>query len=242
MSYTQPLLALFLGIALAGVIRQKQRGGFWLVRLGVVGLALASWPPADWLFSRPLQVWYPVPRFEVDPPQAIVVLSAAVQPPRPERPYPLANDETQSRCAFAAWLQHRWQKLPVLACGGAMNPGEPPYSATMRQLLEGFGVPASSIWTEERSRSTHENAAFGAEILKQQGIQRIGLVVDATSMLRAAACFRKQGIAVEPFPSSFRLWGSLSEELLPSWTAIRRNEESLHETLGLGWYWLHGWI
>ena len=123
-----------------------------------------------------------------------------------------------------------------------MTPGEPPYSATMRELLEGYGVPSSFIWTEELSHSTYENAAFGAEILKQRGIQRIGLVVDASSMLRAAACFRKQGILVEPFPSSFRQFGSLGDELLPSWRAVRRNEESLHETLGLGWYWLHGWV
>lgn len=242
MSYTEPLLILFLGIALAGVIRRKRRGGLLLIRLGLIGLLLISWPPADWLFSRPLEVWYPVHPFNGIAPQAIVVLSAAVQPPRPERPYPLPNDETLSRCAFAAWLHHRWQNLPVLACGGVMNPGEPPYAATMRQLLEGYGVPASNIWTEERSRSTHENAWFGAEILKQHGIQRIGLVVDAGSMLRAAACFRKEGITVEPFPSSFRQFGPLSDELLPSWRAIRRNEGTLHETLGLGWYWLHGWV
>ena len=61
-------------------------------------------------------------------------------------------------------------------------------------------VPDSSIWTEERSHSTYENALYGAEVLRSHGVARIVLVVEAQSMVRAAACFRKQGIAVVPAP------------------------------------------
>jgi uncharacterized SAM-binding protein YcdF (DUF218 family) len=61
-------------------------------------------------------------------------------------------------------------------------------------------------------------------------------------MVRATACFRKQGIAVVPAPSDFRQLGTFSEEAFLSWRAVRRNEITLHETLGLLWYWLHGWI
>jgi uncharacterized SAM-binding protein YcdF (DUF218 family) len=109
-------------------------------------------------------------------------------------------------------------------------------------MLEREGIPETSIWTEERSRSTYENAAFGAEILRMHGITMIALVVEAQSMLRADACFRKQGITVVPAASGYREWGPLSEELIPSWKAIQRNEVTLHETLGLAWYWLRGWI
>jgi uncharacterized SAM-binding protein YcdF (DUF218 family) len=113
----------------------------------------------------------------------------------------------------------------------------------MRELLKRAGVPESSIWTEERSYSTHENAVYGSEILRQHGISQIALVVDAQSMPRAAACFRKQGIAVMPAPCEFHSFGPpLSEEFLPNWNAIRRNERTLHEIVGLGWYWLRGWI
>ena len=99
------------------------------------------------------------------------------------------------------------------------------------------------IWTEERSRNTHENAVYGAEILRKHGIGRIALVVDAQSMPRAAACFRKQGIEVVPAPCEFRVFGQpLSDEFFPRWDAIRRNERTLHEALGFGWYWLRGWI
>jgi uncharacterized SAM-binding protein YcdF (DUF218 family) len=112
----------------------------------------------------------------------------------------------------------------------------------MRGLLERAGVPETMIWTEDRSRSTHENAVFGAGVLRSHGVRRIALVVNARSMLRAAACFRKQGIDVVPAPCAFRDFGALSTELLPGWKAVRENEETLHETLGLAWYWAHRWI
>jgi uncharacterized SAM-binding protein YcdF (DUF218 family) len=98
------------------------------------------------------------------------------------------------------------------------------------------------IWTERHSRSTHENAAYGAAILREHGIDTILLVTEAKDMLRAERCFRKEGLAVIPYPIAFRSIGPTLDELMPSWKAIDRNERTLHETLGLGWYWLHGWI
>ena len=112
----------------------------------------------------------------------------------------------------------------------------------MRDLLQQAGVPEAMIWTEEQSHSTHENAVFGAEILRDHGIRSIALVVDAQSMLRADACFQKQGITVVPAPSRFREFGPLFGELFPGWRALQHNELTLHEALGLIWYRLRGWI
>lgn len=112
----------------------------------------------------------------------------------------------------------------------------------MRQLLQEAGVPEAMIWTEQRSRSTYENAVYGAEILRQHGIGKIALVTEARSMLRAELCFRKQRITVVPAPCEFREFESPLDEFTPSWKAISSNEETLHETAGLAWYWLRGWI
>ena len=112
----------------------------------------------------------------------------------------------------------------------------------MRGLLERLGVPANMISVEGASRSTYENALYGAEILRSQGISRIVLVVEAASMPRASACFRRQGIEVEPAPSEFREWDGWRGEWLPTWQAIRDNEIILHEVLGIAWYRLRGWI
>jgi len=51
---------------------------------------------------------------------------------------------------------------------------------------------------------THENAVYGAEILRKHGVSTIALVVEARDMLRASASFRKQGIAMVPVPCAYR--------------------------------------
>jgi len=112
----------------------------------------------------------------------------------------------------------------------------------MREYLERAGVDPNLIWTELESHSTHENAVNSAVILRQHGVHRITLVVDAQSMLRAEACFRKEGFEVTPAPSNHREIDEWRDEILPSWKSIRRNEITLHETLGWLWYRWRGWI
>jgi uncharacterized SAM-binding protein YcdF (DUF218 family) len=146
-----------------------------------------------------------------------------------------------ARCEFAAWLHNNWRPLPVLTCGGS-KPGVEPMSVTMKRQLLRTGIPGDAVWTEDRSRNTHENAAFGAAILRRQNVKTIVLVVDSQSMLRAESCFRKEGFDVVPAPSTFREFGPLYKELIPGWRAIYRNEATLHETLGLVWYRLNGWL
>ncbi|HEY2019237.1 MAG TPA: YdcF family protein [Bryobacteraceae bacterium] len=242
MSYIQPLLPVFILTIVLGLVRLWRHKKAMLLVSGVLCLFLLSWPPVDWLFSRPLVARYPVRSFPAAAPvEAIVVLSGAVDPPHYERPYPLASPDTYERCRFAAWL-YRQNPHPVLVCGGPEAKGGQPYAVAMRDLLQQAGVPQAMIWTEELSRTTHENAVYGAAVLREHGIRTVALVVEAESMLRAEACFRKQGIVVMPTPCRFREFGPLSEELLPGWKAIQRNELILHESLGFAWYRLRGWI
>jgi uncharacterized SAM-binding protein YcdF (DUF218 family) len=243
MTYTQPLLTIFLVITAAALVGVRDRRRKVVAAAGVCGLFLVSWPPVDWLFSRPLEARYAIRPF-VAPPglQALVVFSERVEPPHFERPYSLASENTWERCRYAAWIYRRYGPLPVVVSGGPVAAGFPASAPTMRDILIGNGVAEGMVWSEERSRSTHEKALYSAGILKQHGISRAALVVDATSMPRAAACLHKLGIEVVPSPCSYRQPGPLQEELLPSWRAIRQNEDTLHEVLGLIWYRLRGWI
>jgi uncharacterized SAM-binding protein YcdF (DUF218 family) len=246
MTYTQPLLLVFLAIATIGLLWSPRCRGKRLAIAGVAGIFLTSWPPADWLFSRPLEGQYPVRPFKPSAQlQAIVVLGEAVQPPQFEEPYPLPGNSTYRRCEYAAWIYGRYGPLPVLLSGGRVSQAGPPISATMRELLLRKGIPDSMIWSEDRSRSTHENAVYSSEILRVHGVTHVALVVDATSMPRAAACFRKLGVDVVPAPLDFHTlggWRSWQDDLLPHWKAVKRNEDTLHEILGLVWYRLRGWI
>jgi uncharacterized SAM-binding protein YcdF (DUF218 family) len=194
------------------------------------------------MFSYPLEGRYPVRPVPLTPkPDAIVVQAAGVSVALFERPYQLADYETFQRCEFAAWLHQRWPDLPVLTTGG----GSFPMSAAgkMRELLVRAGVPGSQIMTEDLSHSTYESARASAALLRQKGIRRIALVVEAQSMPRAEACFRKQGFDVIPTPCEIRQFGvPWQDEELPTWKAVRRNEMTLHETVGLLWYRVKGWI
>jgi uncharacterized SAM-binding protein YcdF (DUF218 family) len=242
-TYTQPLLTIFLLLTLAAFLAGPGRRRKLLATAGLGGLFLISWPPADWLLSRPLEARYGVRPFEAHPElQAIVVFSELVQPPQFERPYALASEDTYGRCLYAAWIYRRYGPLPILVSGGPTATGFPAGALTMRDILLDRGVPQRMLWAEERSQSTHENALYSAAILQQNGISHVALVVDATSMPRAVACLRKLGIEVAPAPSAFREFGPLRDELLPNWRAIQRNENTLHEMLGLVWYRLRGWI
>jgi uncharacterized SAM-binding protein YcdF (DUF218 family) len=239
MTYTEPLLVVCYLVILTGIVRAR-RGAGRLTILGLLAVLLVSWPPADWLLSRPLEARYPVRPFSGAPAaQAIVVLASAVDPPHFERPYALEGAETFARTEMGVWLYRNWRPLPVLVCGGG-EPGKPAPAEAMRDHLLRAGVPADRIWIETQSQSTYENAALGGEILRHRGVRSIVLIVEARSMPRAAACFRKQGFEVAPAVSEFREFGPWHVELLPSWKAIRRNEGVLHEALGYAWYWLRG--
>jgi uncharacterized SAM-binding protein YcdF (DUF218 family) len=179
----------------------------------------------------------PMPRDTAD---AIVVLVGSFDPPSADRPYPLAGEDTYRRLRHGAWLFKYWSAKPILTCGGG---GNRTAAEATRQVLESESIPASSIWLETHSRSTHENAVNCAAILKDRGISRIALVVNANSMLRAEASFKKCGLDVVPAPFQFEDLPAISfSTLLPRWKAIRLNGETLHEALGYLWYWLRGWV
>jgi uncharacterized SAM-binding protein YcdF (DUF218 family) len=240
MTYTQPLILLLAAAVIAGVATLPRSKGRRVALASLFGLFLLSWPPVDLLLGLPLE-WssYPVRPFNPPPGiQAIVVLGSSAQPPRYERPYTSPDIDTFRRSEHAAWIYRSFGPLPVLACEGPHWQKQ----SLMRELLRRAGVADNMIWVENRSRSTHENAVFGAAILREHAIERVALVVEAQSMLRAAASFRKQGITVVEAPSEFRTLGRWNKELIPSWHAIRRNENTLHEALGLAWYRLRGWI
>jgi uncharacterized SAM-binding protein YcdF (DUF218 family) len=244
MTYQQPLLLIFIAVATVGLLRVRAPARSKAIAgIGIAGVFLCSWPPAEWLYSRLLTAQYATRPFApLARPQAIVVFGESGDPPVFERPFALAGENTYSRCEYAAWIYGRYGPVPVLVSGGRTARSAPPVSATMAQLLLRDGIPGEMIWEEDRSRSTRENALYCASILREHGLSRIALVVDATSMPRAAACLRKLGIEVMPAPSAFDDLGPWQDEILPNWRALRRNEDTLHELVGFAWYWIRGWV
>jgi uncharacterized SAM-binding protein YcdF (DUF218 family) len=245
LTYTQPFTLLFMlifAVGLCGLRRHWRTVSWWVALCGFLGLVVLTWPPAVAILAKPLVGRYGKQLRPTGDAEAIVVLAGTVIYPTGENPYTLVGGDTYRRVMHAAWLFQNWKPLPILATGGPQSSGGEPASVIMRRMLEQEGVPPSKIWTEEQSRSTYENALYSAKLLHEHGIHQIALVVEADSMLRAEMCFRKQGLGVTPAPCLFRDTQFGTDELLPGWQGIYRQEILAHETIGLLWYWLRGRI
>jgi len=210
----------------------------------VFALFLLSWPPLAHLATGSLAWQYSPTDYENGhDAQVIVVLSGRVTGTGPGVVAPAAGENTFQRCRHAAWLHKQWRPLPVLASGGVILPTDGVSAASiMREVLVAEGVPASMVWTEQRSRSTYENAAFAAEILRRKGISRLLLVTEAFHMPRAQASFEKQGLTVFPAPCRFPVLRPGAGSLLPSIVSVSDTELAFHEWVGLAWYWVRGRI
>ncbi len=248
MTYIQPIFPALFVIAFVALVHYWRFAKLrkpYVLGLAIVALFLFSWPPMAWLLSRPFESPYAPERPPAGDAQAIVVLASSVCPPCLPMASPRLGSDTYERVQYAAWLHTHWRALPVLACGGTGTFGDtaPASSVTMGEALEREGVPASAIWAEERSHSTHENAVYGAALLKQRGIRNIVLVTDAYHMLRARKCFEKEGLKVLPAACGFRTYhGFHLQDLLPGSEPISWNEDIAHESGALIWYWIQGWI
>ncbi len=246
MTYIQPLFPALLLIVLAVLALWWRSGKLQkplapFLALGAV--FLVAWPPAADVVTRMLEARYPPRAYPAEDAQAIVVLASAVFAGCPPIPTPTLGNDTYERCKYAAWLHTHWRPLPVLACGGTGDADVPPYASVMRQAMEREGVPAEAVWMDERSHNTHENAVYGARLLREKGIRKIVLVTEAYHMPRAAACFRKEGLMVIPAACGYRSYHPFhAAQLLPGSEPIAWNEDALHESLGLIWYWTRGWI
>ena len=235
----QPHTLLFLWVCFALFRLWRKRAApqrrLWLLFVPLLSLGVISTPAAAHL--APL---------EERPPEAeaIVVFSAGVYPPQGPRVRPEMDEDTLDRCLEAARLYEHGPPCLVLASGGKVDPEGPgpPYAAVMGDFLEQLGVKPSDVVREEGSRTTYENAAESARLLKERGIRRVVLVVDAVDMFRAAVCLRKQGIEVVPAPCHYRAtrFRFSAPAFLPNPGAAVHVQRVWHEWLGVVWYWGQG--
>jgi uncharacterized SAM-binding protein YcdF (DUF218 family) len=236
------LLAVLLILTTVGALRLRdKRRPRYLVPAAVL-LFLYCWPPVSMLVWRAVQSRYSRTPPAPEDAGAIVILAGGVRQPFPPRDAPLLGDSTFGRCSYGAWYYHHAARLPVLLSGGRVEARDAePYAYSMKTFILEMGIPESQVWIEDRSRSTAENAIYTARILREKGVRKIVLVTDVGHMLRARRCFEKQGILVIPAPCGFRpVYEFDGNDALPALRAIEWNEQLVHESIGLAWYWLRG--
>jgi uncharacterized SAM-binding protein YcdF (DUF218 family) len=131
----------------------------------------------------------------------------------------------------------RHRGLPLLISGGGpgVAEGELSEARLLAEAAEGYGL---SLWLEERSRNTRENARNSAALLVRKGVNRIVLVTDRPHMARAMLCFQRAGIDVEALPVD-RL---PSPAWMPSAGALSLLPEIWYEWAALLWYRLNHYL
>ncbi|TVQ90323.1 MAG: YdcF family protein [Chromatiaceae bacterium] len=172
---------------------------------------------------------------------AIVVLAAGTYTAAPEYGGNTVGPNSLQRIRYAAWL-HRRTGLPIYVSGGyGRNAPGPPMADALR---EEFGVPVALVETD--SRTTWENAAYTAPLLRANGIERILLVTQAWHMPRSVDAFERAGIEVIPAPTYFAQRGPEVEthreeidrlrDWLPQAPAFQASAFVIHELLGQAYY------
>lgn len=227
------LLATF-GLLL--VVVRRRRLGWSLFALSVVTGVALTLPLVAAFGARSLQVDQPLPPdvTQLDA-QAIVVLSADFRADPPEYGLDVPGPLSLERCRYGAYLARR-TGLPLLVSGGVLRPDRPAVSVRLAAFIEDeLGVTVR--WTEERSRTTEENALFTAELLRAAGIQRVALVTHAWHMPRARIAFERTGLSVLPAPTAPASppvdW---LHGMVPRAESFQLSVRVLHEWLGRIWY------
>jgi len=229
-------------IAVIGLVlwRRWRRAAALLLLGDVVLLYILSLPMTELALMSALQSYPPLNPRELNNPQAqaIVVLGAGRRIDAPEYGGDTVSRLELERLRYAVHL-YRLSHLPLILVGGATETeqGRIPESLLMKQTLaDDFNVPV--MGTEEHSRTTAENAANVAALLRDHGIRRIYLVTHAWHMPRAMWAFRRAHIEATPAPTAFVTAGEGNHAFpwLPSARALYNVRLALHEIAGLLWY------
>ncbi|MGH7438879.1 MAG: YdcF family protein [Polyangiaceae bacterium] len=214
------------------------RGRVRVARIGAVGAAailyVCSLPSVTNLLTRSLES-SAVSTMSADTVYDVVVVLGGMLPDRstvgaPEYAEPVdrivAGFDVVRRDRARFILISAEMETPILA----------------RQLTD-WGIDPERIVVEHRSRNTHENAKFTAEILRQRGWSKVLLVTSAMHMKRAVGCFRAEGIVPDTLPVDhvsskdppwFRQFDPRAENLSLTTAALR-------EATGRLVYWVAGY-
>ncbi len=224
--------------------RKKIGALFGIIAVGQLWLASSPFV-ADWLYAS-LERLYPLlPIASIPNADAIVVLGGAVGGTIPPRIFPDLNDAAD-RILYGARLYRAGKAPAVIASGGATSwlGASMPESIAIADLLNEWGVSKSAIIQETQSRNTRENAIDVKRIMDAKGFKRALLVTSASHMPRALAAFRKVGMDVIAAPTDVRVVDKKFTlmDWLPEAGALDRFTTAMKEYIGMGYYWVRGWV
>lgn len=156
----------------------------------------------------------------------------------------LSLNEGAERLTEAILLARQRPSAKVIFTGGDGSLVGERVSAAgpVAAYLEAVGIARERLVLEGASRTTHENAAFLAAMIRPRPADRYVLVTSAFHMPRAVGTFRRNGFDVIPWPADYRTSGvGAAFELFTSVPAgLERVDLAFKEWLGLLAYRLSG--
>lgn len=203
----------------------------------VVGYLLSTAVISETLIDH-LQIYPPLDstNLESSGAGAIVILSAGRYRNAREYGGDTVDKNSLIRCRYGAYL-HRKTGLPILVSGGHVLDKEGKSLAQVMAdvLMQDYRV--DTVWLEDKSRTTRENASYSTRLLEQKEIDHALLVTQAWHMPRAVSVFESAGLKVTPAPTAFigRNQPGLID-FLPSSRGIDLSSKALHEMIGSIWY------
>lgn len=201
-------LVALLGAALLFIARWNRLGRI-LVALGAIGLFAGGLAPLSALLALPLENRFPAFAADDRPVAGIVVLGGAVDTGASVRRDQIVFNDAGERHIAMADLARRYPQARLVFSGGGMTQEGGPNSeaGVIGHFADPLGLPRTRLILEDRSRNTHENAAFTAAMVRPRPGERWLLVTSAWHMPRAVGCFRKAGFDVTAYPVDYRTEG-----------------------------------
>lgn len=225
---TSLILLALLGIYLS---RKHPRTGRIIAALSLITVLILSLPITGNALLHSLETSPPITAAQLKDIQAIVILGGGKNNDAPEYGgIDTVSKWTLERLRYGAHLQQQTRK-PILVTGGAPYGGRPEADAMAETLKQDFH--AKTIWVEDQSNDTSENAAYSAKILKQHGVSHIALVSQAWHLSRAKTLFEQEGLTVTLAGTGYTTGEQHAiAQWLPDANAIRKSSMSVKEYLG----------
>ena len=231
---TPPAVFILLSL-IGGLLALRWRGfGIALVILSTAALYAAAMPGVASYLLQQVEAGIP-DGADLNAAQAIVVLGAGVHFGDGAAEPDTLGPQSLERVVYAA-KAYRSLHLPVAVSGGRVLSSQTAEAALMRAELErDFAVPVA--WSDDRSRTTYENAVNTAQLLAADRIVTVVLVTHAWHMPRALWAFARVGLKPLPWPAP-RNFVRLRriDDFLPSIAALHDSSFALHEMIGGAYY------
>ena len=226
---TSMILVALLGIYLS---RKHPRTGRTLAALSLATLLILSLPITGNALLHSLETAPPITETQLKDIQAIVILGGGKNNDAPEYgDVDTVGKWTLERLRYGTLLQQKIGQ-PILVTGGAPYGGRPEADAMAESLKQDFH--AKTIWIEDQSNDTAENAAYSAKILKQHGVTHIALVSQAWHLPRATQLFEKKGLTVSPAATGYTTGEQQAiAQWLPEANALNKSSMAIKEYLGI---------